>query len=251
MLFASPMVLLQYAPLVLLAALLVQIVRLKANKLFPWFFAYVCFAVIAGAARFLMRNHAHSYLVIYWTTEAGYNALHLLAIYEVYRTVFRGLARIWWFHLIFPCTLIVAISLLAVHIKYTPLQTSNRLFAVIITSDLGVQLLQALVFVVLVACVALLQLRWRQYAFGITAGFGLYATVALIAITKISVFVTSSTIVWGWILVAAYTGAVLTWLWFFRKPQKPESLGVSEESILRAKHELELYLDLIRRIRDL
>jgi len=245
------MVLLWYVPIPLLILLLVQIVRWRAYQIFPVFSAFVAFDVLNGAIRFLLRNHAHAYFVFYWITEGVDYLFAIAVLYEVYRAVFRGLTHAWWFRLIFPVTLLSIAALLAAHILFAPVQASHLLFKIIVTSELGMELLEGLTFVVLVACVAILGLRWRQYAFGITAGFGFYGTITLAATTKFSVFVTSSTIVWSWILVGAYSGAVLIWLWYFRKPQEPEPSGVPEEFIQKAQSELELYRKLIRRARDL
>lgn len=245
------MVLLWYASMPLLIVLLVQICRWQAYRLFPWFFAYLCFDVLIGITRFLLRNHAHAYFVFYWITEGGDYILTIAALYEVYWVVFRGLTHAWWFRLIFPITLLSVAAVLAAHIFFAPIQGSHLLFKIIVTSELGMELLEGLTFVVLVACVAILGIRWRQYAFGITAGYGFFGTVALAATTHYSVFVTSSTIVNDYILIGAYSGAVLIWLWYFRKPQEPEPSGASEEFLQKAQSELELYRKLIRRSRDL
>lgn len=245
------MVLLWYASVPLLIVLLVQILRWRAYRLFPAFSAFVAFDIANGIARFLLRNHTHAYFVFYWITEGIDYLLTIAAFYEVYRAVFRGLTHAWWFRLILPVTVFSIAGFLAAHILFAPVQGSHLLFKLIITSELGMELLEGLTFVVLVACVAILGIRWRQYAFGITAGYGFYGTVALAATTHYSVFVTSSTNMWDRILVAAYSGTVLIWLWYFRKPQEPEPSGASEEFLQKAQSELELYRKLIRRSRDL
>lgn len=246
------MVLLQYVATPLLIVLLIQIIRFRAFRLFPCFTAYVCLDIVIGIVRFLVHSHPSVYFIVYWISEAVDEIFEIAVLYEVYRAVFQGLARTWWFPLIFPFTLLAAIALLTGHIFFVPIPASHRLFELIITSELGVQLTEGLMFTVLVACVALLGLRWRQYAFGITAGFGLNAAISLIAVTKISAFVTSPIFVWGWIQIGAYSGAVLIWLWYFRKPQqKLEPLHVSEEFMERALKELASYRNLLRRMRDL
>lgn len=251
MLLTSSMVLLWYVPVPLLVILLIQILRWRAYRLFPAFSAFVVFDILNGATRFLLRNHTHTYFVFYWITEGADYLLTIAALYDVYRAVFRGLTHAWWFRLIFPITLLSVAAVLAAHILLAPVQGSHLLFKIIVTSELGMELLEGLTFVVLVACVAILGIRWRQYAFGITAGYGFYGTISLAATTHYSVFVTSSAIVNDYILIGAYSGAILIWLWYFRKPQEPEPSGASEEFLQKAQSELELYRKLIRRSRDL
>lgn len=251
MLLIALMALIWYAPFPLSLLLLVQVIRLRVYKTFPWFCAYVIYDITAGIIRIAVSNQTHIYFFTYWITVAGYDILALAIIYEVYRSVFRGLTHAWWFRLIFPVTLLSVAAFLTTHILFAPVQGSHLLFKIIVTSELGMELLEGLTFVVLVACVAILGIRWRQYAFGITAGFGFYGTVALAATTHYSVFVTSSTIVNGYIDLGAYSCMVLIWLWYFRKPQEPEPSGASEEFLQKAQSELELYRKLIRRSRDL
>lgn len=241
------MSLLSYIPLLLLVALALELLKRKACAIFPWFFTYIIFAVVAGVLRFLVRNHSDLYFDIYWASEAGYILLSVGVLYEVFRAVFRNLAGSWWFPLIFPSLIFISVVLVVIHTWKFPPQLSDRLSAWIITSELGVRLLQGLLFVVLVICVAVFGLRWRQYAFGISAGFGLYATVVLIATSKISDFGTRFAVIWGWVEVAAYSVTVVIWLWYFRKPQKPDQPNV-DDFFLRAK-DLERYRRVIRRIR--
>jgi hypothetical protein len=198
---------LAYIPLGLLVVLASELIQRRAYKPFPWFSAYVGFAIVAGVARFVVRNHAGLYFHVYWDSEIGYLILSIAALYEVFRAVFRNLQHTWWFPLLFPVSLMVF-------------------------------------------CVAVFGLRWRQYAFGIATGFGFYATVALLATSKISDFGTKVTILLGWVLVGAYSVTALIWIWFFRKPQKPDppDPGIT---LLQARKELEEYRRFIQRIRDL
>ncbi len=46
-----------YIPLFLLAVLLCLMLRNRAYKVCPWFFAYVVFAVAADITRFLIHNY--------------------------------------------------------------------------------------------------------------------------------------------------------------------------------------------------
>jgi len=97
---------LRYIPLALLAVLLLLMLRNRAYKVCPWFFAYVAFGVGADVARFVVDSHPHAYYVTYWITEAGYCLLGILVMYELLRLVLRSLARRWWARLILPVALL-------------------------------------------------------------------------------------------------------------------------------------------------
>ncbi len=235
-------------PLVLQTVLLWVLIRRQAFRTFPWFFAYTLFSVIANVGRFAVASHFDIYFDVYWVTEAAYAILGIAVLYEVFWAVFRNLGRIWWFRLIFPLTVAFTIMLAIARSQTQAPQFSNPLMAWIVTGELALRLLQVSVFALLVALVSFLGLRWRQHAFGISAGFGFYATVALLATTKVSEFGTRFAFMWGVLLVVAYSIAALIWLWFFSRPQQPGQLRNEQPPL--SLQELERYKQIARRIRQ-
>lgn len=240
------MAILAHTPLVLEIVLLLLLIRGREYKGFPCFFCYAAFGVIADVARLVVRN-SDLYFAVYWATEAGYDILEIAVLYEVFWAVFRNLSRIWWFRLIFPMTVVFAITLASIYSRTHPPQFSNPLRVWIITGELAVRLLQVSVFALLVGLVSFLGLRWRQHAFGISAGFGVYATVALLATTKVSEFGTRFMFTWGVMLIVAYSIAVLIWIWFFSMPTQTGQMR--SESPPLSLQELDRYKQVARRIR--
>ena len=234
-----------YIPLGLLVLLFFLMLRNRAYKVCPWFFAYVAFGVGADVARFAVDSHPQAYKVTYWITEAGYCVLGILVMYEVIRTVLR--ARIWWTHIIFPAIVIAGIGLSLARAHAVPSQVGGLLLY-IVTGEIVVRFVQVLIFLGLGALASFLGLRWRQYPLGIAAGFGLYATVALLSTIKFSDFGTRFTFLWSLSSVVAYSLAVLIWIWFFRVPREEEP-PLDPELVAHYTAVLEQYLDWIRRIR--
>jgi hypothetical protein len=241
------LVFLTYIPLGLLALLLWTLFRKRAYKTVPCFFAYAAFAVAAGAARYVVHNYPRPYYSTYWITEAGYDFLGILVMYEVLRMVLGNLTRAWWSRLIFPAVLIAGIGLSLARAHAAPTQFGRRLAFYIIVGEIAVRFVQVFVFAGLVTLVPLLGLRWRQYPFGVATGFGLYATVALLTTTKFSDFGTRFTFLWGVTSLVAYSAAVLIWIWFFSVPQKAET--PNPELSAPSPGELEQYKDALRRMR--
>jgi hypothetical protein len=243
------LIFLTYIPLWLLALLLWTLVRKRAYRAAPCFFAYVAFAVAAGVARFMVRNHPHAYYSTYWITEAGYDLLGILVMYEVLRAVLGNLTRAWWARLIFPAVFLasVGLSLARGHAVPSWIGHLGLLFYSIIVGEIAVRFVQVLVFAGLVTLVPLLGLRWRQYPFGVATGFGLYATVALLTTTKFSDFGTRFIFLWGATSLVAYSAAVLIWIWFFSVPQKAET--PSPELSAPSPGDLKQYKDALRRMR--
>jgi hypothetical protein len=202
-------------PSILLVVLLWILIRVRVYREFEWFVVYVGFAVCADVARFALRNEASVYFYIYWGTDAGYAILGILVLYQVFRSVFRDLMRIWYVRLLFPAMLVLAVTLALLRYELFPSRISGDLLIAIVVSELAVRLLQVTLFCLLVCLVYLFGLHWRQYAFGIAAGFGLYATTALVATTKFYESGTEFTFVWGTALLVSYIVAVVIWIYFF------------------------------------
>jgi len=237
--------LLRYIPLCLLALLLFLMLRNRAYKVCPWFFAYVVFAVGADMTRFSVDSRPHAYYMAYWITEAGYCVLGILAMYEVFRAVLR--ARFWWTYLIFPAIVLAAIVLSLAHAHAVPPQVSGPLLY-IVTGEIAVRFVQVFMFLGLGALASFFGLRWRQYPLGIAAGFGLYSTVALLSTVKFSDFGTRFTFLWRVSSLVAYSLAVLIWIWFFRTPREEEP-PLDPELVAHYMAVLEQYMGWIRRMR--
>jgi hypothetical protein len=235
-----------YLPLILLLPLLSVLAHRRVYKSFPYFFAYVAFAVAAGAARFAVRDHAHIYFVTYWATAAGYDVLGILVMYEVFRAMLGGLIKAWWARLIFLVVLAGSIGLSLARNQATAARLGGRLMLYIVIGEMAVRFVQVAIFAGLASLVPLFGLRWRQHAFGIATGFGVYATVALLTTTKFSDFGTRFKFLWFATSVASYSIAVLIWLWFFSAPEKAERpSGIESGS---TPGELEHYKEALRRL---
>ncbi|MFZ1011366.1 MAG: hypothetical protein WAN65_31300 [Candidatus Sulfotelmatobacter sp.] len=241
---------LRYIPLGLLAILLFLMLRNRAYRVCPWFFAYVAFGVCADVARFVTDGHPSAYYATYWITEAGYEIFGILVMYELLRLVLRNLARRWWARLILPAALVVGISLSLAHAHFAPPQSSGLRYYMFIC-QIAVRLVQALIFIGVVVAAVILRLRWRQYPLGIAAGFGGYSFVALLMTLKFYDFGTKFRFLFNLTSFVAYSLAVLVWIWFFSVPQKPdpELPAPTPEELEQYRNTLEQYLDWLRRMR--
>ncbi|MFZ0771268.1 MAG: hypothetical protein WCA49_25345 [Candidatus Sulfotelmatobacter sp.] len=214
-----------YIPTPLILLLLCLLVRRGEHRTFPYFFAYVVFSVAASAMRFFTRNHHSVYFWVYWLTDVGYALLGALAMYEILRKALRGFAHIWWRHLVFPAVVVIGVGLSLWHLYKVPPRLQGRLLIWIVTGEIAVRYVQVLTFIglgVLAALALFYGLRWRQYALGISVGFGLYAAVALLITTKLSDVGRSFTFLWNVISIVAYSFAVLIWIGFLFLPEVEE-----------------------------
>lgn len=210
---------LSYVPLWLLALLLWVLLRRRAYRVFPWFFAYVAFGVAASVARFVTHNQPRPYFATYWISEAGYCLLGVMAMYEVIRSVLGNLPRAWWSHLLFPAILLAGIGLSVARAHAAPSPFGGlRLW--IVAGEIAVRFVQVFVFAGLASLIPLIGVRRSRYSFGVATGFGLYATVMLLSTSRFADTGMRYLLMWGVTSIAAYSVAVLIWIWFFLAPAK-------------------------------
>jgi hypothetical protein len=243
-------VFLRYIPSGLLALLLFLMLRNRAYKECPWFFVYVAFGVSADLARFAFDSRPRAYYVTYWITEAGYWLLGILVMYELVRLVLRTLSHRWWARLILPSALVLGFGLSLAHARALPDHAGGVPYYILV-GEVAVRLVQALIFIGLVATVLIMRLRWRRYPLGIAAGFGGYSFVALLVTLKFYDFGTRFRFLFNLTSLVAYSLAVLIWIWFFRAPQEPdpELPAPTPEELSQYQATLEQYLDWLRRMR--
>jgi len=247
--FLGPCILksLEYIPLVLLTALLGVLVARRVARTFPWFMAYVSFAVCADLARFIVHDRTVAYFYVYWCTDGVYALLGIAVMYEVFRNLLGNLTRLGWHRWIFFLMIAVSIIITVGRKATLPFGLHNRTIALVILVEIAVRYLQVLMFVMLMILVPLVGLRWKQYASGIALGFGVYSTIALITTTRLSVLGQVYFLSWGWISLVSYSCTVLIWIWFFSTAEKPD-IPWSGTSVLSFT-EIYNYRRLIRRMK--
>lgn len=224
------------------------IIKRREISAFPWFFSYTVFSVLVYGLRFAATGHKGLQFEVYWATDAMYAVLGIAVMYEVYRTVFSGIAQNTQFRYIYPVTMGLIIVLSLLFTFFTPFALhQHRVVRWIIAGELGARVVQVGTFVLMVTSVFVLGLRWREQAFGISAGFGIYSTVALLAFTKYYEIGTKFLLPWNVLSVAAYNFAVLIWLWYFTGAPVPDRPRASVPPL--SMRDLEGYRHVLRKVR--
>jgi hypothetical protein len=234
-----------FGALPLQGLLLYLMLRHRTFKAFPFFFTYTVILTVTGLGRFALRNTDHPYFYFYWVTEAIYALLGIAVLHEVYRAIFGNMKRAFWFRALFP--IIVAGTLTLTILRTQGMFTGQvSLFAIILSSEMAVRLLQVALFVVLISLVAVLGLRWRQHAFGISAGFGIYASITLFTSTKLYEVGANFEELWGVVSVVSYFMVVLIWLWYFKGAPEPEKARAKHSPL--SVHDLQQYKHALQKV---
>jgi hypothetical protein len=212
-----------YIPLFPQAFLLWLLIRRRAQRVVPFFFAYAVFGIAADAARFVTLGHAHAYFWTYWLTDAVYIVLGTLSLFEVFRKVLGHVTRAWWRHLIFPGIIAASVYLAMARMQAVPPQFEGAKLW-IMSGEIAVRFAQVITFAALGTLVLLLGASWSMQERGITAGFGMYATVMLLMTTKYWDAGPGFRDVWNWCSIIFYCVALIIWIWAFRRPKSSNAL---------------------------
>jgi len=233
-----------WATFPMLVVLLGFMFRHHSIRSFPWFSAYVLYALLAAVLRFVLLHH-RIYPYVYWYTDVGYALVGIAVMYEVFRSVSKKLIPPFWSTAIFP--VIVIGTLILTFLRTRAVDTDlNSTMAWFVGIEMCARIVEVAMFLLLLMFVAILGLRWRAHQFGISAGFGIYAAFSLLASTKYYENGSKFILSWALISVVSYTVTVLIWLWYFSNPVEAEAARSDEPPL--SLQDLERYKEIARRM---
>jgi len=212
--------LLRLAPPILQSCIAVLIVRRALYKQYPFFFAYTAFAVTAEITKFSFYHpNTWAYFWLAWGIEALYVVLGFLAVFEVFGHVFEAFNHIGWFRFLLPVTgaimLAIAILIPIVH----PAVDTEPLLQGILFLQIAVRCLQLGIFFLIFFLARFFDLDYRQYAFGIAAGFGIAAAGILLGTLVRTGGGLKFLIFFQYASSVSYCVAVIVWLASFIRPE--------------------------------
>ena len=209
-------------PPVVQSWLAVLMVRRGAQKHFRFFFYYTLFAIAAEVTKFALFQPGKNTWQHFWTSwgsEAIYAVLGFLAIAEVFDHVFENFHHFTWFKFLLPVTgaIMLAIAVL-IPIVHRAVET-DPLLEGIFALQIAVRCLQLGVFFLIFLLARVFDLDYRQYAFGIAAGFGIAAAGILLGTLVRTGGGLKFLIFFQYGPSVAYCLAVTVWLVSFIRPE--------------------------------
>jgi hypothetical protein len=216
-------VILGLIPPVLQTCLVAILLFRRVYRKFPFFTAYTLFAVCAEICKLsfvlLHRQNTMKYFYLYWGLEAVYAVLGFAAIHEVFHHVFENFATLGWFKFLLPA---VAITMLGISVLIAALHRPldmGRLEEGIFSLQIAVRCLQLGIFALIFWLARFFDLDYRQYAFGIAAGFGIAAAGILLGALVRTGLGLKFIIFFQYVPPVSYCVAVTVWLASFIRPE--------------------------------
>lgn len=210
------------APAALQVLIVSAMLKRRLVREFPIFFAYTTFHVVRAIALFLLRHQLASwdYFYSYWTAQAASSVLGFAVIYEIFSHVFRSheALRTLGF-MLFRWVAAVLLLVAVVAAASAPGSDTNQLMAGVVILERSVRVVQCGLLFFLFLFSSSFGLSWRHYVFGIALGFGLFASVELVAVTMRAHFGSVADATWSLVNSAAYNCTVLIWVGYLLGPQ--------------------------------
>ena len=212
---------------VLLVLTFAAVLRRKLVNNYPVFFAYAAFQVLSTGLRFginqLVQHHRMvyaDYFYAYWTTQAISIVLGFAVIYEIYCGIFQqydALQRMGG--ILFALAGIALLSLAVWTATSVPAAGHPGIVNALLLLERSVRGMQGGLVLFLFLAALYLGLPWQDYRFGIALGFGVFASIELVAIAIRSQVGASVAAACSQINSAAYSSGVMIWLCYLLAPQ--------------------------------
>lgn len=214
------------APPFLQSWIAILMVRRGTQKSYRFFFSYTVFAIAAELTKFvLMEPGKNTWLSFWmgWGCEGIYAILGFLAIYEVFGHVFENFHHLRWFKYLLPVTAAIMLGIAVLIPLVHRAVDTEPLLEGIFALQVAVRCLQLGVFFLIFLLARIFDLDYRQYAFGIAAGFGIAVAGILLGTLVRTGLGLRFVIYFRYVPSVAYCMAVTVWLVsFFRvEPDDP------------------------------
>lgn len=164
-------------PAALWAAILALVRRRRLFTRFPLFAAYTAYVLICTVLKLVTLSNRGLYFYVYWFSEPGEVILSILSVYESFIRVFGDFYRLVWFRILFPGTIILALSYSAWYAYAHPPEHAKGWAAAIISTAVAAQCITLGISVLFFALLRLLNIPSRVYESRIVMGFGVSSVV--------------------------------------------------------------------------
>jgi len=200
-------------------ALLTLMVRRGLHATFPRFFSYILFQTIKSGILFVVfRYYQDNYFDAYWTGNAISVLLAVTVMDEILHSLFEeygGIQNLGSIIFRWACGLLL---LLAIVSAFTSQEGgADRVVAAVLTFDRSVRLMECGLFVLLMLLCRSLRDCWRQHAFGIALGFGVFASIEVILVSFVMRYGDGPAGLVSIIKSSAYNMVTVLWIFYARQ----------------------------------
>jgi len=196
-----------------MTAIAVAMSRRRLHREYPFFFNYVLFNILTFAVEFPLRSWVNYYYV-YWTFSALSIMVSFAVLQEIFRDAFRPYAALRDLSVILFrwCALVVMLVAGMWAVTSWGTNQADNITGAILLIDRSVRMMQCGMVFFMLLFNEYLNISRRNVLFGISVGFGCYASVNMLVVTALShhTIITRSHL--SRINSAAYLVCAMVWL---------------------------------------
>jgi hypothetical protein len=206
-------------------ALLTVMVRRDLHVTFPRFFSYVIFQTIKSGILFVVYRYSpENYFDAYWTGSALSVLLTIAVMDEILHSLFEeygGIQNLGATIFRWACGLLLLLAVVGAFNSQDG--GSDRIVAGVLEFDRSVRLMECGLFVLLMLLCRSFRGGWRQRAFGIALGFGIFASVEVILVSLVMRYGDGPPGLVSVIKSVAYNMVTVLWIFYARQQQQQRS----------------------------
>jgi len=212
------------APHALQLIIAIAMVRRRLVREFPVFFVYTVSQIVAQGTLFILDHlpavSGDQYWEVHWAASLIQIGLRFGVIREIMVYVFRdyhGLGQLT--RIVFRSAVVILLFLATAAVAYAPQAGGFLILSRVHVLDLFVDVIQAGLWLVVVALSFHFGLTWRNFPYGIAFGMGIFLTVdvAIEAIRLWTGFVAGYA--FDVVSMATYHCCVIVWLVYLLAPE--------------------------------
>lgn len=211
------------AALLLQGSLAIVLAAKKMWKKFPLFLSYCVSNLVLNIVLYVIHASKWQrsiYFEAYWLTEAVGLFLGVAVVYEIFNhllTPYPALRKLAG--QIFQGVIIVLALLACIVVYSQPSGDKNHMQAAFLLVEQVCRIIEVGLLLFLFVFASAFGLHWRQYAFGIAVGLGIFATVELVALTMRIQFGTTANSVFNIVRTFSFNSSLLIWIGYILAPE--------------------------------
>jgi hypothetical protein len=198
--------------------------RNRLLRQFPFFSCYLIFHIVEQVVAVLLYRHfgrgSWAYLYEYWAAQAIGIGLRFGVIWEIFSHMFRpyeGLRHAG--AIVFRWAGVVLLVAAIIAAVAGPAHEPDFAVKGAVVLERSLDVVQCGLLVLLFLFASYFALSWRNYVFGIALGFGVMASLELLAASLATQFKPFSGVILNSLPRIAYVVATITWMAYLARPE--------------------------------
>jgi hypothetical protein len=208
---------------VLQITLLLFMVQRKLHGVFPRFFSYIIFQIVKSAILFgVYRYYPDNYFDAYWTGNAISVLLAVTVMDEILHHLlnqYGGIQKLASVIFRWACGLLLLLSI--VNAFSTQQTSADRVVSAVLAFDRSERVMQCGLCLLLMVLCRFLKNCWREHAFGIALGFGIFACIELVLVSFVMYFGDGPAAIVSLVKSSAYNAVTFLWIMYLRRQREP------------------------------